>query len=233
MRLITLFFVTSLASTTTFADVMELISDQRNQAYSVSTEDLNGTFRDSTTNEDPPAPFSDWEFQTLNAVPNWQVEGLHYSTVSGTRLFAEGSVSGATGPNTSDYFLNWATASNLYQITFDIDVTTTFNLQAVLAESGSSTTRLEILRQGSNEPIFSADAHNSGILNIDEQITLDRGAGVNPQRYTFRVQSTLSLSPFREGDSSAWYSASLTAVPAPSALGAMGVSGLLASRRRR
>ncbi len=233
MRIFTLFVMASLLSTAALADVMELISDERNQAYSVSTEDLNGTFRDSTTNEDPPASFSDWDFQTINAVPNWEVEGSHFSTVSGTSLFAEGSASGTTGPNTSDYFLNWATATNLYQITFDIDVTTTFDLQAVLAApSGFSNTRLEILRQGSSEMVYSAVV-TSGTMTIDEQVILDRGTGVNPQRYTFRVQSSVSLSPFVEGDSSAWYTASLTAVPAPSALGVLGISGLVVTRRRR
>lgn len=217
-------------SATSIAGVMDLTYDGRSQVYTVSTEDLSGHINDSTTDVEPKTAFSEWDFQASSSIPNWQVEGSHYSTVSESLLQAEGSVSGSVGPDTAGYSLNWALASNSYQIRFEIQDTTTFNLTAMLEASlGPSSAEIEIRKQRTNAVVWSART-TSGVLNIDEQITLI--AAARPQIYIFTIQSNVGLG-YIEGDYSASYSGSFRPVPAPSAIGVLGASGLIASRRRR
>lgn len=208
--------------------VMNLEQDIRSQVYTLSTVEETGGGYDSTTTADRPVAFADWDFQAQNAIPNWQVEGSHFSTMSDTLLYAEGSVSGSVGPDSADHSLNWALGTNSYKVRFEVVGPTVLNLNAILEASRFSNAKVEIRKERNNVLIYSAEA-TTGTLHIDEQITL---SPLNPRIYIFQVYSNISMLNV-EGNYSASYSASLSAVPAPSSLGLLVIGGLVGVRRRR
>lgn len=218
---------TGLLTSSAFAGVMNLDFDRRSLIYATSSEDLaTGQIHDRTTDTgfETHVPFSEWDFYRDATIPVWQLEGSHYSTVSETTLSAQGTILGSVGPGSSDYLLNWALASNTYEIDFSITETTSFNLIANFEVSGSPS-EVFISDQTQSEFFYHAN-RNTGTLNIDEQITLDAGS------YKFRLSSTVDLW-YPQTVRSASYSGSLTVVPAPSALGLLTMTGILATRRRR
>ncbi len=213
------------------AGVMSLEDDLRTQLYDLSSKTNSfppNFFSDGTGGPVmSPIVFGDWEYDESFSIPAMSVDVYHASSVSSELLLAEGSIDGAVAAEIANYAFPTGVGFNDFNITFSISETTEFLIDATLMASGVSGKSSVVIRNWTSPftVLYSQQAQNASV-EVHETIELEAGI------YSFTLLSEVSLAPV-SGLDSASYSGSLSVVPAPSVLGLIGVSGMIASRRRR
>ena len=217
------------------ASPMQLVSDERGISLDVGYSWFDqGQF--NTVNESdlvvPMGAFSAVNEETIITHQAGYLGASQLSEVSELQISGQGQILGSTESEDGIAYEMFETAGiSSVAVEFSISEQTAFFLDALLYSSGSPGESGVWLRGINGTAFYFHDSTNlydseNTSVDVEQGFVLDAGS------YVFEMSSSLFSSDADYG-AMASFQGSLSVVPAPSAIGLLVVSGLVATRRRR
>tara|TARA_R110000744_G_scaffold98942_1_gene191185 strand:+ start:1123 stop:1848 length:726 start_codon:yes stop_codon:yes gene_type:complete len=216
-----------------FAGVMQLDSDDRGITLKMGVSWIaNDRIRheDDLLSSAPRDAYENWNSQRILLLAKAaSLNATQDSYFSGTEFTASGFMGGvAIGKPDVEYLSFEAIGFSRAVFGFSLSEETSMAVDALLSSGGPPCVSSLRLR-GVGDTQFDFQAMASGQFEqvvVNEELVLGAGS------YLFEMVASLDQDQINFGSNSS-FSGSLRVVPAPSTLGLLGVSGLIASRRRR
>lgn len=213
------------------AGIMLLDDGLRSQNYGVSTSPLDPSIEPNAINihAKPPGLFADWDSAYSIAIPDASVDSTYTSSISSGFFECSSYIHASLNNSGSQYLESYSVGISVFQVDFTITEVAEFDLNVNLDASGPiGQVAFRINEIGTFEDLYSIQT-TSGSASLVDTISLQPGS------YNFHIGTVLFMlgDDGFSGESTLSYSASLIAVPAPSSLALLTLSGLLTARRRR